>query len=99
LAEIAVVALLYYVTGSLGRLAAPPPGIATVVWPPSGIALAALLVLGTRVWPGIWLGAFLANNWAAFPHGGAREVFAFITTGVGIILGAAAIFAIGLFAV
>jgi len=31
------------------------------VWPPSGIALAALLVLGYRVWPGIALGAFLVN--------------------------------------
>jgi PAS domain S-box-containing protein len=50
----------------LGRLLAPPPGIETVVWPPSGIALAALLILGNRVWPGIWLGAFLSNNWAAF---------------------------------
>lgn len=38
-----------------------PPGYATAVWPPSGIALAALLLLGNRVWPGIWLGAALAN--------------------------------------
>ncbi len=68
LGEIAAVAILYYLTGRLGRVAAPPPGIATVVWPPSGIALAALLILGNRVWPGIWLGAFLANDWAAMPH-------------------------------
>ncbi len=33
----------------------------TVVWPPSGIALAALLLGGHRLWPGVWLGAFLAN--------------------------------------
>jgi PAS domain S-box-containing protein len=33
----------------------------TVVWPPTGIALAAVLLLGYRVWPGIALGAFLAN--------------------------------------
>ena len=38
---------------------------ATVVWPPSGIALAALLVLGYRVWPGALLGAFLVNVTAA----------------------------------
>src|SRR6185503_532289 len=31
------------------------------VWPPTGIALAALLLLGYRVWPGILLGAFLVN--------------------------------------
>ena len=31
------------------------------VWPPSGLALAALLVGGHRLWPGIALGVFLAN--------------------------------------
>jgi PAS domain S-box-containing protein len=33
---------------------------------PSGIALAALLRFGYRVWPGVWLGAFLANLWDFF---------------------------------
>src|SRR5262245_34033256 len=33
----------------------------TVVWPPTGIALAALLLGGYRLWPGVLLGAFLAN--------------------------------------
>src|SRR4029079_17689078 len=33
----------------------------TVVWPPTGIALAALVVFGPRLWPGIALGAFAAN--------------------------------------
>ncbi|HZN37903.1 MAG TPA: MASE1 domain-containing protein [Planctomycetota bacterium] len=31
------------------------------VWPPTGIALAAMLVLGVRVWPAIFVGAFLVN--------------------------------------
>ncbi len=31
------------------------------VWPPTGIALAALILLGRRYWPGVLLGAFLAN--------------------------------------
>jgi len=34
---------------------------ATTVWPPSGIALAALLVFGLRLWPGVLLGALLVN--------------------------------------
>ena len=34
---------------------------AVAVWPPTGIALAAFLLLGYRVWPGIFLGAFLVN--------------------------------------
>ena len=84
LGEIAAVALVYYLTGRLGRTAAPPPGIATVVWPPSGISLAALLILGNRIWPGIWLGAFLANNWPALPHTNARDVLSFLATGAGI---------------
>jgi integral membrane sensor domain MASE1 len=33
----------------------------SAVWPPTGIALAAVLLFGIRVWPGIWLGALLAN--------------------------------------
>jgi diguanylate cyclase (GGDEF)-like protein len=31
------------------------------VWPPSGIALAALLMWGPKVWPGLWVGSFLVN--------------------------------------
>ena len=38
-----------------------PPGYATAVWPPSGIALAVLLLWGVRWWPGVWLGAALTN--------------------------------------
>ena len=33
----------------------------TLVWPPTGLSLAALVVLGGDVWPGIFLGAFIAN--------------------------------------
>jgi PAS domain S-box-containing protein len=36
-------------------------GIITPVWAPSGIALAALLILGSRYWPAVTLGAFIAN--------------------------------------
>src|SRR3989440_5956308 len=38
-----------------------PPGYATAVWPPSGLALVAVLLAGNRAWPGIWLGAASAN--------------------------------------
>jgi len=33
----------------------------TLVWPPAGMALAALLIWGGRLWPGIAAGALLAN--------------------------------------
>lgn len=56
-----LLAAAYFATAKLALLAAIPPGYATAVWPPSGIALAALLLLGNRVLPGIWLGAALVN--------------------------------------
>jgi len=40
---------------------------ATMVWPPSGISLAAVLLLGTRFWPAVALGAFFANSWIGAP--------------------------------
>jgi integral membrane sensor domain MASE1 len=39
----------------------------TAVWPPAGIALAALVLWGPSVWPGVALGAFLANAWTGVP--------------------------------
>jgi PAS domain S-box-containing protein len=58
---ILVLASTYALAGKLGLSLAVVHPSATAVWPPSGIALAALLVLGYRVWPGILLGAFLVN--------------------------------------
>ena len=55
-----------------------------MVWPPSGIALAALLILGNRIWPGIWLGAFLSNNWAALHQARGLGVLSFLASGIGI---------------
>ena len=61
LAISALVAVLYFFSAKLGlRLALVHPS-ATPVWPPTGIALAVFLVLGVRVWPAIFLSAFLVN--------------------------------------
>ena len=60
-------AVAYIATARLGlALGLPPDHKVTAIWPPSGIAFAAVLIFGLRVWPGIWLGAFLANLWDAF---------------------------------
>jgi PAS domain S-box-containing protein len=59
--QISLLAALYFLVAKLSLLAAIPPGYATSVWPPSGIALAAILLYGTRLWPGIWIGAALVN--------------------------------------
>src|SRR5467141_4514196 len=60
-ARVATLAICYLAVARLSLILAIPPGYATAVWPPSGIAFAALLIWGTSIWPGIWLGAALAN--------------------------------------
>src|SRR5437867_5262989 len=61
LAVIALLAAVYFVAGKLGLSLAIVHPSATPVWAPTGIALASLLFFGYRVWPGIFIGAFLAN--------------------------------------
>jgi signal transduction histidine kinase/integral membrane sensor domain MASE1 len=60
-ALIAAVALVYFAAARFGLSFAVVAEQVSPVWPPSGIALAALLVLGFRAWPGVWLGAVAAN--------------------------------------
>ncbi len=58
---ILLLAMIYFIAGKLGlKLASVHPS-ATAVWPPTGISLVAFLMLGYRVWPGIFLGALLVN--------------------------------------
>jgi signal transduction histidine kinase len=57
----AVLALVYFVAGKLALKLAFLHVSASPVWPPTGIALAALLLLGYRAWPAIFIGAFLVN--------------------------------------
>ncbi|WP_432042373.1 MASE1 domain-containing protein [Streptomyces cadmiisoli] len=59
--EILAVAVLYYGSARLGLLQQLVRGQVTPLWPPTGIALAGLLLRGPRVWPGIALGAFGVN--------------------------------------
>ncbi|HZR67823.1 MAG TPA: MASE1 domain-containing protein [Burkholderiales bacterium] len=61
-AAIAVgVALVYYAGARLGFALAPNGDQVTAVWPPTGIALAAVLRFGLRAAPGVLVGAFAAN--------------------------------------
>src|SRR5437867_2211355 len=53
--------LVYFIAGKFGLLLASLHASASPVWPPAGIALAALLLLGYRAWPAIFIGAFLVN--------------------------------------
>ncbi|MDV6348729.1 EAL domain-containing protein [Nitrosomonas sp. Is35] len=59
--QILLLASLYFAGGKAG-LNAPYLGSSiTLFWPPSGIALAALLLWGLPCWPGIFLGALVTN--------------------------------------
>jgi diguanylate cyclase (GGDEF)-like protein len=64
----------YFVAATLGlRLAYVNPS-ATAVWPGTGIALAAFLILGYDVWPAILIGAFLVNVTTAGTFGTSVEI-------------------------
>jgi integral membrane sensor domain MASE1 len=54
-------ALIYFASAKLGLTLAFSNESVTTIWPPTGIALAALVLWGRGLWPGILLGAFLAN--------------------------------------
>src|SRR5262245_13150652 len=59
--ELLILAVIYFVTAKIGLALAVVNPSASTVWPPTGIALAALLIYGYRLWPAIFVAAFLAN--------------------------------------
>ncbi|MEY2427409.1 MAG: hypothetical protein QOJ40_294 [Verrucomicrobiota bacterium] len=61
-AQILALAGLYYYCGKFGLSLAFLNESASAIWPPTGLSLAVLLLLGNRLWPGIFLGAFLVNS-------------------------------------
>jgi signal transduction histidine kinase len=58
---LAMVFGVYVLGGTVGLSLAFGPTSVSAVWPSAGIALAALLTLGYRVWPAIFAGAFVVN--------------------------------------
>ncbi len=62
-ARIVGLAAVYFAAAKLGLTLASAHASVSPVWPPTGIAIAALLLLGYRSFPGILLGAFLANSY------------------------------------
>src|SRR5712664_3985592 len=58
---IIVIAVVYFASAELGLSLASAHTNVTPVWPPTGIAIASLLIFGWRVWPAIFIGALAAN--------------------------------------
>ena len=52
---------IYFVTARIGLTIDAVSGFAALVWPPAGIALAGIVILGYRFWPAITLGALTVN--------------------------------------
>jgi signal transduction histidine kinase len=67
LAKIVFVFAIYFVTARLGLKIGAVNKFATLVWPPTGISLVAVLIFGFRIWPAIALGAFFANTTLGAP--------------------------------
>jgi len=71
IARITLLALVYFAAAKLGLSLAALHSNVTPIWPPTGIAIAALLIFGRRVWPGIFLGALAVNVLTDIPVGSA----------------------------
>jgi len=56
---LALFVIAYVVTGRLGLTLSDVHPAVSLVWPPAGLAVGALLVLGHRVWPAVFAGALL----------------------------------------
>src|SRR5436189_4141221 len=57
--RVIILTAFYFIGGLIGKAGAFMGGDLALVWPPSGIALAAILLFGYRFLPGVALGAIL----------------------------------------
>jgi PAS domain S-box-containing protein len=67
MAEVLALAVAYYLLGKVGLSLGALRGNVAPVWPAAGLALAALVIFGRRVWPGVFLGALAVNGLGAIP--------------------------------
>src|SRR2546427_7188326 len=56
-----VIAAAYFVSARFGLSLAFANPSASPVWPPTGLSLAAVMLVGDRVWPGVFFGALVVN--------------------------------------
>jgi len=69
LTRVVLLIALYFVGGLVGKETSFLSGSVALVWPPAGIALAAILLFGYRFWPGVALGAVLFSFMNGMPLG------------------------------
>jgi len=83
LMRVVLLTALYFIGGLVGKEASFLSGSVALVWPPAGIALAAILLFGYRFWPGVALGAVLFSFMNGMPLG-----FFTLGTAIGNTMGA-----------
>src|SRR5689334_11995103 len=69
-----ILAGLFILLGRIGLLYSSTHYGVSLIWPPSGIAVAAFLLFGNKSWPGIMLGALIVNYSGGIPLPGAAIV-------------------------
>src|SRR5690348_2340141 len=84
-----VIAAVYLLAGYLGLFFAIPPGYATPIWVPSGIALGVTLVWGLRTLPGIFLGSLITNYLITIRFDSVSPIY--IPVIVGLLIGCGAV--------
>jgi len=85
-----IAAVAYYIGGYAGLLLAIPPSNAAAVWPAAGVALAAVLISGSRVLPGIFLGGILIQTTSFLDPSSTEKILASFS--IGTIISAAGVF-------
>src|SRR5687767_8739046 len=75
---------VYVCAGKFGLSLASVNASVSPVWPPTGIALAALMIWGLRLWPAIFIGAFIVNIMTPSPTGATMVAILGKTFGVAI---------------
>jgi hypothetical protein len=78
-----LLAAVYLISGMLGRASSFMGGEVALVWPPAGIALAAVLIFGYRIWWGVLVGAWVFTFMRGSPFG-----FFTVATAIGNTVGA-----------
>ena len=61
LSLLAALTAVYFCAGRLGLYLGHGYLLASPIWPPTGLALAAILLFGSKIWPSIFVGALLVN--------------------------------------
>jgi PAS domain S-box-containing protein len=67
--RVIILSAFYFIGGIVGKEASFLSGSVALVWPPAGIALAAILLFGYRFWPGVACGAILFSLLNGMPFG------------------------------